>query len=157
MNQSVFDPDTFMNQQIEGKLETHFTPVPEDDYTGLIDDLAFGEITNSQTGQKQRVLNISWALLDEKAQKAMERDKPLVQQTVFLDFEKNGSLSTGKNKNIMLGQIREAVGQNSGAAWSFGMLRGAGPALLKITHQASKDDPEMKYPRVKRVAKLLSK
>ena len=56
----------------------------------------------------------------------------------------------GSNKNVKLGRLREALGQNkNGQAWSFGMLKGAGP--IKVSIEPDKKNPE-DYSRVVKVA-----
>ena len=35
---TTFDPDLFMSQEVEGEMETKYTPVPDGDYISTIDD-----------------------------------------------------------------------------------------------------------------------
>ena len=44
----------------------------------------------------------------------------------------------GKNKNVQLGKLREALGQNGPGAWSFGMLEGAS-GIVRIEHREWND------------------
>lgn len=147
---STFDADTFLSTNIEGQMETKFTPLPEKDYNAFIDDIGAAEMGKGV--EKRKVLIVTFAITDEDAKQFMQLDKPTVKHNVFLDFEENGSLSFGKNKNINLGQIRDAVGQNTGAPWSFGNLRGAGPVVIKLTHRFNKETGEGPYANVARVA-----
>ena len=142
-----FDKETFLNTEVRGKMETTYTPLPIDDYTGYIDDIDGREAGDS------RILDVIWAITDEKAKEFLGMDKPTVRQSIFLDYEEDGTLQFGKNKNLQLGKVREAVGQNGDGAWTPRMLVGAGPCLLKIGHRADKNDPEKRYADVKQVVK----
>lgn len=140
-----FDKEAFLATSIEGELETSYTPLPDDDYEGFIDDIEVGEINDDP------VLFLTIALTDQKAVEFMEREKPTIRETVFLDINENGGLEMGKNKNVKLGQYRAAAGQNTGKPWAPGQLRGAGPLLLKIVRKPDKDDPEKVYNRIVKV------
>lgn len=148
---STFDKEAFLATHIEGEMETKFTPYPEDEYEGFVDDLAVDEIKGSP------VLQLMIAFTDQKAKDFMQRDKPTLRDTVFLDFEEDGRLAMGKNQNIKLGQYRDAAGQNTSKAWSPSLLRGAGPMLFKVTHRYNKETGEGPYAQVSRVVKLVGK
>ena len=137
---SSFDPDAFLNTNVEGQMEAKFTPLPEDDYfDAYVEKLEAKEFKNGDTGEMQKALVVTVAILDQKAKAFMGMEKPTVKHNIFLDFDDSGRLSFGKNKNIQLGALREAVGQNTASAWSFRMLEGAGPFAVKITHRFAKD------------------
>lgn len=146
-----FDKETFLSTHIEAPMETKFTPLPEDDYRAVIDDIDFVEM--GQGENKSNVLVVVFAVLDAKAREFMKMDKPTVKHNIFLDFESDGRLSFGTNKNIGLGMLRDALGQNTGAPWNFNMLRGAGPVLLKINHRWNKQTGEGPFSNVKLIAK----
>ena len=58
----------------------------------------------------------------------------------MLDLTPSGSLDTSKGKNIGLGRLREAVGQNKpGQAFSFQNLPGL-MAKITIKHRLVDDD-----------------
>ncbi len=148
---STFDKEAFLATHVEGAMETSFTPYPEDEYEGFIDEVAVDSIND------QPVLQLVLALIDQKAKDFMGRDKPTLRDTIFLDFEEDGRLAMGKNSNIKLGSYRDAAGQNSGKPWRPDMLRGAGPMLFKVTHRYNKTTGEGPYAQVSRVVKLTRK
>ena len=148
---STFDKEAFLATHIEGEMETKFTPYPEDEYEGFIEDVVVDSINDSP------VLQLTINLTDQKAKDFMKRDKATLQDTVFLDFTENGHLALGKNQNVRLGAYREAAGQNTSKAWSPSLLRGAGPMLFKLTHRYNKTTGEGPYSKVSRVVKLVGK
>lgn len=146
---SVFDKDTFLATEVKGANEVKYTPIPIGDYTNCyIDDL------DTDTYNDEPILIVTWAIPDEKLKAALGLEKPTVQDRIFLDVNKDGSIAFGPNKNVRLGRIREAVGQNDPKkAWNFNMLRGAGPAMLKVSHRFNKTTGEGPYANIDRVVK----
>ena len=61
-------------------------------------------------------------------------DEPTARQTIWLDVNEQGGLVFGKNKNVSLGKLRDALGQNTGAPWSPTHLIGQ-PATVLIKHR----------------------
>lgn len=144
---SGFDFDVFFGQEITGAHETKFTPVPEGEYTGFIDEIAGAEFGDS------KVLQVTYMLTDERLKEELKMDKVTVRDTVFLEFESDGRLAFGKNKNIKLGKLREAAGQNTPGAWNFRMLTGAGPFKLKISHRFDKKTGDGPFANVDRIVR----
>lgn len=150
MASSSFDPNVFLSQELSGANETKFTPIPEGEYKGYIDDLGMDEY------EGQPILIVTYALMDNdgKLGQLLNSDKPTVQDRLFLDMDAAGNIAFGPNKNIKLGALREAVGQNDPKKkWNFNMLRGAGPVLMKISHTYKKSTGEGPYSRIDRVVK----
>ena len=93
-----------------------------------------------------------------------QRIRELLEDTMLTDemFKrmildvKNGQLEWGKNKNIDLGQLRNAVGQNTAGAWHIGMLSGAGPFVGRVEKKTGqrKDKSEFETREVGRVGPL---
>jgi len=147
----MFDPENFMHQEVEGALETNYMPVPEGEYEAYIRDLEAKEV-NTKNGPST-CLNLNYAVNDDAVAESMGVETPTVRQTVFLDLGEDGSLLMGNGKNIRLGQVREAVGQNKqGKPWSPAQLEGAGPVSILVSHRHG-DDGEV-YAQVKRVRAL---
>ena len=148
---SAFDPETFMHEEHEAPMETAFTPVDEDEYEAYIDDVE-AEALKTDDGPKP-VLQITYALTSEEVKAKLEMDKVTVRQTVWLDFdEQTGKLAFGPNKNVRLGRIRDAVGQNEdGEPWAPSMLKGAGPVVIKVGHRFNKETGEGPYADVQKV------
>lgn len=144
---STFDPDMFMNQTTDDSNATTFTPVPAHEAPGVIK-----EVKAATAGDKP-VLNITWTVDSQEAREATGMDNPQVRQTIWLDLTDQGGLDMGKGKNVQLGKLREALGQNTpGRPWSPGMLSGQ-TAMLSIGHRAGKNPGEV-YAEVKAVAAM---
>jgi hypothetical protein len=139
-----FDPDTFMQQTVDAPLETEFKICPAGEYPSMIDDFdssAFEQIDfeykkGARAGEPGTMtkFNCPFVINDDRAKQELGRDKVIVYATLLLDIDENGGIATGQNKNVKLGQIREAVGQNQAGSWSVAQLRGAGPLMVKVEH-----------------------
>lgn len=146
---SVFDPDAFMQTQTDSAMDTVLTPVPPGDRQGQIDSIKVRQNT-TLGGDTYTIMDVNWHILDDESKKVTGMAKPTCRQSVFLDLTTEGSLDNGKGKNIQLGRLREAVGQNSkGKKWSPGMLVSA-TALCHI--EPAVKEPE-NYSNVTKVAK----
>lgn len=125
---STFDADSFLNSSVEGALDTKYPVVPADKYPAQIDKVATGNgiIRNGDNAGKPWVsLNVHWSIMDEALKQEMDRDKVVVVQRIFLDLDDQGNIAVGKGKNVKLGQLREAVGQNDPSQpWSPNFLVG---------------------------------
>lgn len=147
--QSTFDEDVFLNTEIKEPMETRFTPVPDDDYLAFIDDnLAFRRVNDSP------VVDVTYILSDCDALKEkLGMERLTVRQSLFIDVDGQGRIVFGPNKNIRLGRLREALGQNkAGKPWSFAHLKGAGPVKIHVIQRPDKNDPTVIYNDVTRVA-----
>lgn len=153
----TFNADAFLNQTAAGPMSTTITPVPEGEFKFVIDDsdkaIQFREFTSDKgTFQTMEVL---CKCLDEAVKTKLGRDLVLVPIKMFLDLTADGSgLDNSEGKNVQLGRLRDALGQNDGSPWSPAMLKGKGPFMGKVTQRADKDDPTVKYSEIKRIAKI---
>lgn len=166
MSPPDFDPDTFMQQTVDQPLETEFKLCPVGEYSAMIydfDSSAFEKYDfeyqkGNRAGQPGTMTKFScpFVINDEAAKAAIGRDQVIVTKQIILDIDDNGGLDFGTNKNVPLGQIREAVGQNVPGAWSVSQLRGAGPCMVKVEHITfkRKDGSEGKRAEVTRVVKI---
>lgn len=144
---STFDPDGFMNSSYEEQNEVNYTPIPDNEYTALLETVK-GREFQTKNGPAQ-VLDCGWHILSEELQTEMDMKKIVVNQSVFLDFTADGRLEFGTNKNVELGRLREALGQNTGKPWSPQDLIGAGPITIKVGHRVDSNDPSKVYNSVK--------
>lgn len=130
-----FNPDDFMNVQTEEVLETEYTPIPEDEYLAVIK-----KVEADTYGEKNSpALAITWLIDDEGVKALTGMDEPTCRQTIWLDIDENtGFLAIGKNRNVKLGKLRAALGQNDGRPWSPAMLEGQ-VARVQIKHRMSND------------------
>lgn len=145
---SVFDPDTFLQASVDAAFETRLSPVPEGEYLAVIGE----DGLKPRTAKDRVILDITWSILDEALKAQLGMQKVTVRQSVFLDLDENGRLLHGPNKNIDLGRIREALSQNV-PGWIPSMLRGAGPAKIKVTQRMDPEDSSKIYNDVKGVTK----
>lgn len=139
---SNFDPQAFLTGEVQGEMETKYTPVPEGDYTAFIHSVAAREVNDSP------VLDVVYKIIDEGLQATMNMDEIFVRQSIFVDVDGNGAMQFGPNKNVKLGNVREACNQNGKGKWAPKLLEGAGPLLIKVTQRVTEDAT---YNDVKRV------
>jgi hypothetical protein len=162
-----FNPDTFMEQNVDQPLETEYVLVPQGEYVAVIDDFtsdAFERIDfdykkgpRAGTPGTMTKFTIPFVINDEAVKAELQRDKVVVTKQLILDLDENGALDFGKNRNIDLGRIRAAVGQNNaGEAWSVAKLRGAGPVMVKVVHVdfERKDKTKGKRAEIERVVRI---
>lgn len=141
----TFDLDQFTSSPV-GAMETDFERIPEGDWRFMID-------TNPEMLQPKEIkgegekgpyhffnLELTCVCQDESVKAKMQRDRVTAVMRVRLDLDLTAAeagklvFEEGKNKNVALGQLRAALGQNT-PGWSPKMLLGAGPFLGKVTHQ----------------------
>ena len=146
---SAFNPDTFLNTEITESNATAYIPVPEGEFIGSIKNLKPRVLTDGRA-----VLDLNWTIDNDTAREATGMAEPSVRQTIWLDLSENGGLDFGKGKNIGLGRLRDALGQNeTGKPWQPGMLVG-GVAKVKVAHSIDKRDGETIQAQVSSVTKL---
>ena len=134
--------------------ETKFTPIPDPEdgkgWNAQVEELKPRAI-KTKDGEEKFVLDITWVVLDVKVKTATGMEKPSVRQTVWLDFTKENALDFGKGKNVQLGRIREALGQNkAGKSWKPSDMMGR-LAQVITKQRPDADDPELIYNDVKKV------
>lgn len=134
---SAFDPDMFMNTSTTDANDTSYVPVPVGEFRAAITDVKAG------TAGDKPVLNLTWTIDDDNVRKETGLEKPTVRQTIWLDLTPQGGLDMGKGKNVGLGKLREALGQNRpGQAWSPGLLNGQ-VAMVMVAHRSGKNPGEI--------------
>jgi hypothetical protein len=130
-----FNLDAFKNATFSGAMETHFTPPPADLYKGSILEIDLSQNQGKKDPSKMvSVLKLTWELEDPtgKVKEITGQDSSRAYQDVFLDLGPDGKLLGGKGRNIGLGALREAIGQNAdGKPWAPSMLVGA-KATIKV-------------------------
>jgi hypothetical protein len=134
---STFNPDQFLNTQIDGENDTVYVPIPVGDYQASISKI------EPRLANDKPVLEVTWQTTDQEAVEATGLDTPTVRQTVWLDLNESGGLDMRRGKNVQLGKLREALDQNhAGVAWAPGMLIGQS-AIIKIKHNPGKEPGEI--------------
>jgi hypothetical protein len=151
MTDSTFSPEQFLQASYSQSTDTKLIPVPEGETMGQITKLLprFG-----QGKEKDRtILDVFWEVLDDNARQVTGQDHPQVRQSLFLDIGANGSIDMSRGKNVQLGKLREALGQNAdGKPWAPSMMMG-GMARLSIKQRPDPDDATIMYADVRGVTK----
>lgn len=128
--------EEFLNTTTSDALDDRLDPCPPGEWTAIAGAPEVAEFTyrrGEREGQTGYRMIIKWDIQDEEAKQAVDRETLSVTQSLLLDLnETNDGLDMGKGKNIGLGQIRTALGQNEpGKEWSPAMITGQ-MAKLKI-------------------------
>lgn len=148
VEESTFDPATFLASEVAGEMEINYTPVPAGDYVSMIDDITARQVTTDRG--TSIVLDVTHLIDNPEVAEKLGMERLTVRQGLFLDVEPNGAIALGPNKNVKLGRLRAAVGQNGAGPWNFAMLKGAGPLRLGISVVPDKKDPSIPRNQVDR-------
>lgn len=138
-----FDPDTFLSVTVEAELDTQTVPIPDGEYNGIVK-----EISARQSGE-YTILDVTWSIDDATVAEVTGMKNPSVRQSIFLDMS-NGNLDVSKGKNVQLGKLREALGQNTAKAWAPGNMIGC----VAVIRTAQRQHEGKTYVDVKGVRKL---
>lgn len=158
----MFDVKQFLNQTVNAPMATTIIPAPEGEWLAQVSTKVtieewFGEAKwNDKSSGKEKTqttAKIPIEIIDPKAKEKVPRETLMVNYDMFLDFDDQGRLATGEDKNVRLGALREAVGQNV-PGWTFPNLFGAGPFMAKVVHTKDEKRPDETFAKISRVAKL---
>ncbi len=143
-----FNAEEFLKADYDEALDTERTLFPQGECIGeSIEEMKIlppkmfeAEDGTQQEGSPQLELKIK--IRDDHAQRIRDElgyaaDRPVyfIFRT-WLQISEQGWLDFGPNKNLSLGQIREALGQNiPGQKWNFSHLKGAGPIAFTVKHR----------------------
>lgn len=149
---SQFDPNQFLDMQFTEANDTVIINPDDGEYQAQIEKIDFRPWQSKSDPSKAGLaLDITWELQSEAARQKTGRDKVTVRQGLMLDMLSNGGFDMGKGKNIGLGRLREAVGQNvSGRPWTPSQLIGQ---MAKVLVKQRVDGDSI-YVDVKGVTKL---
>lgn len=151
---SLFNPETFMDSVVTGASATSVTPIPAGEYSAVIDEIKPRSV-NRKDGSQGLALDITWQVLNPELAAQLGREKIIARQSLLLDTTPAGTLDLGKDRNVQLGKVRAAVGQNNpNEPWKPANLRGAGPAKILISHRPDQRDSSMIYAEVTRVTSM---
>jgi hypothetical protein len=149
---SAFDPDVFMNTQVVGANATKVEACPvRDAALAVVDKVEADSFSGTKDPSKTyHKLSVLWSIDEQDIKDELGRDKVTVKQDMFLDLTDGGTLDMGTGKNVSLGRLREALGQNDPSKpWAPPMLVG-NVARVKIEHEIVKGET---YARVTGVTK----
>lgn len=149
---SIFNPDTFLDQQFEEANSTQIIPIPVDEYTGVIKDVKARQWQSKKDPSNSGIaLDVTWEIDSAEVRELLGRDTVTCKQGIMLEFTESGSLDFSKGRNVSLGRLREAVGLNvPGKAFSFAHLPGQ-VAKVSISHRI---DGDQIFSEVKAVAAM---
>lgn len=143
---STFDITQLENLEVNTSFDTVTIPVPIGDWRAVIKKYEI------RMPKDQPLVEVYWCIDEHEVVEETGREEPMVRQTIWLDVTENG-LDNGKGKNVQLGKLREALGQNDASKpWGFGNLLGC-VAVVKVVHTAGKDDGTIEA-KVVRVAEI---
>lgn len=156
-----FDINEFLGSSVNAPMATRPERPEPGTYLARIanvesaDDIAKKWIKPPEGGRTWIKFEVPFDIIDEALLAKLGRTKPFrVSSDWRLDVvEGTSTPATGNGKNIDLGRLRAALGQNTpGQPWSFSQLPGAGPVKVTIVHQANKQNPDDPFVKVKGVA-----
>jgi hypothetical protein len=146
----AFNKDAFLQQTVEQALDTKRIPFPE----GPAEDLQIKDISlNSGTVKEGDNAGKTWAQLTviflsndpdvREEMKCVEGQDATVRMQLFLDLTEEGLLDVGPGRNIALGKLRHAAGQNTAEEWSIMDLKGAMIGGAQVKHSMNKDTQDV--------------
>jgi hypothetical protein len=152
---NTFDPASFLTTETSEQMDTKFPLIPVGEYPSLISKIEARQQESTKVpGEVWTILDVTYTIDDQNVRDETGLPEPTVRQSLFLDLDEAGKLATGTGKNVNLGRLREALGLNQpGQAFNFQMLVGQA-CIVAITHNPDKNDPEIVYSNVKKVAAL---
>lgn len=152
-----FNVEAFLGTDVVGANATEYVPVPEGVFVGRVSGYD-GKMTAGKPEENKPprpYVLIDWIVEDERVKEMLGMDEPRIRQTLWLDQDSNGGLDMGKGKNVQLGRLRDALGQNDPSRpWQFAMLID-GQAQIEVKHRMGEGQYEGQiFAEVKNVAKL---
>lgn len=156
MNQqanSIFNPDFILQGQSSDAMSTRTIPLPADLYLAQIMELTPRNVQGVKDPTKfYQFLDVKLEIkLSPAAQAELGRETAIRNYSVSLDLTPQGNLDYGKGKNVGLGRLREAVGQNvPGQPWSPMMLKGQVIKVL-IKHEPDPRDNQNTLDKIDKI------
>ena len=135
---SAFDPELFLQTEVEEANSTEYVPFPEGEHLSSIKDVKIRMIEPKDGGESRPVMDVVFNSQSPEVIEALENPEGgNVRMTCFLDITASGGLDMGKGKNVVLGRLREAIGQNTpGKPWNPLHMVGS-PVMINVVHTAS--------------------
>lgn len=135
------DTAQFLSMTTDEALDTKITPCPPGEWQAMIGDIEIADYQRKDGTTGYRLV-VPWEIQDEGVKSELGRDTVKVTDSIFLDMNADGTaLDMSKGKNIGLGRLREALGQNTpGEPWGPAMLQGQ-VAVVEVVHEVYKGNP----------------
>lgn len=142
---STFNPELFLQTTHTEAADTVLLPVPEGEFLAVSSPVTAESIRQfdikrgERAGTKGLAVDVEWTINDDEVKTALGRT-PKVRQSLMLDLTPDGNgIDFGRGKNVGLGRLRDALGQNqNGQPWNFSML-GNQVARIKVKHRMHED------------------
>lgn len=140
----MFDVNAFGSTQTEEASSVDFIPVPEDEYPMVIDKFQVKQYDESV------MMKVMMKIDAPEVEDANER---VVPYDCWLDITPSGTLDNRKGKNVRLGRLRAAIGQNTpGVPWAPDMIVGQ-PLKGRVKNEVNNDTGEI-FSKVVAVSQL---
>ncbi len=158
---SDFDINAFLDAELTEPMATQPERPPEGEWLARIatvsspDEIKTKWIKGPEGARTWTKLAVPFELIDEELLRKLNRKNPIrVTSDWELDVDSATSRPiTGPGKNVALGRLRAALGQNvPGQPWNFMKLPGAGPLKVTIKHRKNPDNPDDPYVNVTKVS-----
>lgn len=152
-----FDAAAFMAETIDAEFDTEIIPIPEGEHLGQIgtgpDDVKVSYGISPKNNKPWMRADIRIRLTDPNLAQQLQREEVWARYSLMLDLNENGKLDTRPQRNVNLGKLRAAVGQNiKGQPWAWSMLNGQA-VKVKIKQRKADDGTDTTYSDVKAVTK----
>lgn len=130
---AMFNPDQFLATAVQGVLDTQRKPLPAVEFNGFIKEIKKPEVVKTKKGDSI-LMEIPIQIDCAQYEQELGYSSSVRSYKCWLDINAVGNLDMGTGKNIDLGKIREAVGQNGPEEWTVTNLVGA-PIRVQIKHR----------------------
>jgi hypothetical protein len=150
---SQFNPDIFLQGTYTDAGSTKTTPHPIGEYIGIITEAVARQVQGKKDpGQYYVFLDYTVEVpVPVEAQEELGRETSKLRYSGSLDLTPQNGIDWGKGKNVWLGRLREAIGQNiPGQEWHPRMPVGR-PIKVIVGHRTG-DNPDDLYSDIKSIA-----
>lgn len=155
---NTFNPDSLLDITSDAPMSTRENLVPEGDYEGEITKVA-GRQTTSDKGTYNWLdvtVSVNGNCMTPDGRLLSDiimRPSTILRYSMSLDLNDAGGLDAEQGKNVALGRLREAVGQNAKGPWTPRNLIGA-RARFTVKHRFDKQDPSKVYQEIRSAHRL---
>lgn len=139
----AFDVNAFLNESIDAELDTKIVPIPEGEHMGQIGtgekDIDISGGVSEKNNKPWMRADIRIRLTDPNLATQLQREEVWARYSVMIDLNEQGKFDTRPQRNVNVGKLRDAVGQNrAGTPWNWMLLKGQ-PIKVKIKHRKADD------------------
>lgn len=155
----TFDPQAFMNSASD-PMPTQYPVCPEGEYLFVIDSDPKACTVENVSGISQKTgkpydfnqMVLACLCQDDGVRQKLGQERVTVRLRINLDLDPStNKLVAGEGKNVALGRLREALGQNK-PGWTPQNLLGAGPFMGLVKHTTTEKGTFADIARVSKVS-----